>query len=130
MICLPEAIGTMDLLATKLERYCILAWSLACSFRTLSSHDIGFEGLNGEHGLNTWKTSRVEPWSWVSHLGVSPWTREKSRKRSKGESESVVFMAIDVVGFWCLSLESSLLYIYIYIYIVKGKLVKGKKKTK
>ena len=94
--------GTIDLPATMLARNCSLAWSLACSWRTLSAHESGFDGLNGEHGLNTWKTSRVEPWSWVSHLGVSPSTREKSRNRNKGESEkSVVFMAVDVVGFWC-----------------------------
>lgn len=69
MICLPEAMGTMDLRATKLSRNWTLVMSLACIWSTLSSHESGFGGLNGEHGLNTWNTCRVEPWSWESHLG-------------------------------------------------------------
>lgn len=101
MICLPEAIGTTDLPATKLARNCSLAWSLACSWRTLSSHESAFDGLNGEQGLNTWKTCRVEPCSCVSHLGFCPWTREKTRNRNKGESESenesVLSMAVDLL---------------------------------
>jgi len=96
VISLPEAIGTIDLLATKLDRYCILSWSLACSCRTLSSHDIPSEGLKGEQGLNTWNTLRVEPWSWTSHLGFCPLAREKRRKSTKGVSIGEVFMVMTV----------------------------------
>ena len=83
MICLPEAIGTTDLLATRLDKNWSLVWSSVCIWRILSSHDSGFEGLNGEHGLYTWKTWRVEPWSGVSHLGFRQWTREMQRRASE-----------------------------------------------
>jgi len=113
VICLPEAIGTMDLLTTKLDRYCILAWSLACSCRTLSSHDIPSEGLKGEQGLNTWNTLRVEPWSWTSHLGFSPLAREKRRKSTKGVSIGEDFMVETVVGAFLVWTECC-------VYIVKN----------
>jgi len=92
MICLADAIGTTDFLATKLDKYCILAWSLACSCRTFSSHDIGFDGLNGEHWLKIWNTLSVEPSSWMSHFGVCPWTREMKRQRRKGVRKIGIFM--------------------------------------
>lgn len=100
IICRPEATGTKDFLPvpTKLEKYWSLAWSLACIWSTLSSHDSGSEGLNGEHGLETWKTWRVEPWSDVSHFGLRPWTREMQRRRASekrwGSRERVELVAM------------------------------------
>jgi len=119
VICLPEAIGTIDLLATKLQRYCILAWSLASSCRTLSSHERPSEGRNGEQGLNTWNTLRVEPWSWTSQLGFSALAREKRRKSSRGVSIGEVFMVMAKVQtiVWLVPMDSVL---YIYTYIVKN----------
>jgi hypothetical protein len=87
VICLPEAIGTTDFLATRLDKYWILAWSLASIWSTLSSHESGFEGLNGEHGLYTWNTCRFEPWSGVSHLGFCPWAKDTKRRRAMANRE-------------------------------------------
>lgn len=77
---LPEAIGTNERPATRLERYRSLALSFDCIWRTLSCHDRVVLGLNGEQGLFTWMIWRVEPSSGRLQVGmVRPLAKEKKR---------------------------------------------------
>lgn len=94
----PEAIGTMDRPATRLEKYRSLALSLDCIWRTESSHERGVRGLNGEHGLFTWMIWRVEERSGVLHvLGRALESEMKNKIRSEKWRVVVVFFIMFVL---------------------------------
>lgn len=57
------------------------AWSLDCIWRTECCHERGVLGLNGEQGLLTWNSSRVEPCTSAAlHFGFRARVRVRERE--------------------------------------------------